>query len=509
MKKLLFLTTATLFFLCLQAQKIIVNNGLAQKNKKLNDIQGTFTIGGKPFIIGSESNRLIVDYSAVFYPVEEDMNLGEAIRQENINIIDGMMQLEKCLYLERIIVNNGRTFAFYTKRKGKNGKVFFVEMEEDCQIDQEKAIEVMDLDLGIIDKHTNFTVRQSPDGSKILLAGMVKKTQKASDFFFRVYSSGMENLLWKSNFSAPSGEMDYFGDVERFSTAKDNNNIDENRFLINNEGRVFFLSNRTNVSETKIDFGIISFDSKGENRKEVDIEEPGNWLGSNFFRLNKKGNANLFFFYSAHDGKFDLKGDLSTVNTNSLSILEYDGYALLKLYDHEFDNKEQSQFYPTKSRNNKDHYNITEFHISGILDTPDGETVLLLEKSVSTLGNEHPFSNTDNGYICLMVMDSSFGMKYTHSFMRFSNSSNYGTGYSICSLHIVNGSLLGLFVNEQGQLHSVSFINSQTCKISNISAQYTDDNRYPIVCRSMMYNGGIFLPLMGKPLVGASMITLR
>ncbi|HEY1046749.1 MAG TPA: hypothetical protein VGF79_09940, partial [Bacteroidia bacterium] len=402
MNKILKLTilVLTVLFCSVNAysQRAAVVKGAPIKHKKITNILGNFTIGGKPYLLVGESTRMIVDQSAVFYPVEDDMTLGEPIRQENVNIIDGQMTLDKCIYIENIIVNEGKTFLFYTKRKGSIGKIYFVELGEDCIINQEESVEVMELNLGYLAKNTNFDVKLSPDGSKILLVGMVKKTQKSSDFYFRVYQAGMKKLIWTKDITAPALTDGAFKGSDEYNTGANVNNDRVDNFLINNLGRVYFLIRRTNPSETKEDFKFLSLDEKGNSTSEIEIDEPGNWIGSWFFNLEKNGKARLTFFYSKEAKMQVSVGDVDPVNKNSISVIEFDGLKITSIYDHKYDNKEMENFYPLKSRKAKADYKLTGFNISNIYSLENGNKVMLLEKSYSTVGFERPISSNANGF---------------------------------------------------------------------------------------------------------------
>ncbi len=495
-------------FSALNAQKANVKKGEVQKNKNITGIEGTFTIGGKPFLMVAESHRMIVDFSAVFYPIEDDMNLGEVIRQDNINIIDGFMTLEKCLYIERIIVNNGKTFLFYTKRNGMKGKVYFVELEEDCLIHQENATEVMQLTLGALSKTTDFAVRQSPDGSKILLAGMNNKTHKSSDFFFKVYSAGMKNLIWEKNISAPQADHNRFKGSDQFNTNADQNGLNKNVFLVNNDGRVYFLANETNPSQTIEDFSLISIDGKGDKQTQEDIKEPGNLIGQTFFRLGKQGQAVFIFFYSDHEGKFGIQiGDRSDISINALRVLEFDGNKLETRADYPISNEEKALFYPPKYRKPKSEYLIGGFQFVTVLDSPTGELLMVMETSYSNVGREQLLSNTANGYICVIVLDSDYKFKTAHSFARVSNTTEYGGGVLISSAFVSNGNLHLLFANELGQLQYVLFNNLQANKAVNLGAKYPDGEGFPLPVKSMAYQGGFIIPVINKKEICTSLLS--
>lgn len=510
MKNTISLFLFTLIFTSVYCQKVSVKKGEPQKNKKITNIEGTFTIGGKPFLIVAESNRIIVDYSAVFYPIEDDMSLGEVIRQENINIIDGFMALEKCLYIENIIVNNGKTFLFYTKRNGKNGKVYFVELEEDCKIDESNATEVMQLDLGLISKSTNFTVRQSPDGSKILLAGMVKRTQKSSDYTFKVYSSGMKNLIWEKKFDAAAAdEVFRFKGSNYFNTGADQNAINKNQFLVNNNGKVFFLVNRTNIAETKADFSFISIDATGKNLKETEVAEPGNWVGETFFRLNKKGNAEFLLFYSASDAKLEVKMTGSQVDIDAISVLEYDGEKSSIKAQYTLSNDNKSLFFPVKYRKAKGDYLIGSFQITTLVETPNGDLNLVMETPFSTVGRERPFSNTSHGYVCMLTLDSAYKFKTANGFARTHTppERNY-LGTTMSNAFLNNGVLYLFYISDVKTLQCIRFDTPETFKSINLDAKYPEVSEHTLPSLTMLYEKGFIIPIHKEKEIWGSFLGL-
>lgn len=477
------------------SQKATVLKGASIKHKKITNILGSFTIGGKPFLLVGESTRMIVDQSAVFYPVEDDMTLGEPIRQENVNIIDGEMTLEKCIYIENIIVSDGKTFLFYTKRKGSNGKVYVVELGEDCIINQDEATEVMALNLGFLAKNTNFDVQLSPDGSKVLLVGMVKKTQKSSDFYFKVYQAGMNKLLWTKDITAPALSDGNFKSSDEYNTAANVNNDRSNNFLINNLGRVYFLIRRTNPSETKEDYKFLSLDEKGNSSGEIDVLEPGNWMGSWFFNLEKNGKARLTFFYSKEPKMQVRVGDVDPVNKNALSVIEFDGFKVTNLYDHQYNNDEMMNFYPMKSRKVKSDYKLTGFNLSNIYDLENGNKVMLIEKSYSTVGDERPMSSNSNGFVTVLFMDSNYNLIKTYAYLRNSFIRGY-TGMSQSSAaYVQNGVFYLCHYNEKQEVVYLRFDGPEKVSTLNLMPKILEEDGVVCFTAHMSFNGGFILPI--------------
>lgn len=509
MKKLFLFAALCSIAVLLDAQKAEVTRGNPQKVKKITDVLGTFTIGGKPFLMVGESTRMVVDQSVVFFPIAEDMSLGEVIRQENVNTMDGQMEIQKCIYLENIIVSGGKTFVFYVKRDGNKGKLYYVEMEDDCQINQENATELMALDVGRVNSTAYVTVRQSPDKSKILLVAMDFKSQKSSDFTFRVYSAGMKDMLWEKTFKAPEPYMGSFYHENDFNTGVDPNNWDDNYFLVNNNGEAFFLCNRTNVAETKSDFRFIHIDSKGANVNESEIEEPGNWVGSTFFRLDKEGRANFIFFYSASASKLVFQvGDVNPVNTNTMRVVRYDGKKQDIVQNHTFTNEEQALFYPVKSRKTKADYKISEFSIGSVIELNTGELAMVMGKGISTVGHERPASSNGNGYVCVMVLDEDYKMKTVHSFMRVSYFKGVRGMWGYYSAYMLDGALYLLYANEKEELQCVRFNDAHTPTNVALSPKYNTSDGYPCIHLGVLYQGGILLPVRNDKEVMASLIKL-
>lgn len=509
MKKLFLFVVLCATAVFLNAQKADIIRGNPQKVKKITDVLGTFTVGGKPFIMVGESTRMIVDQSVVFFPVEDDMSLGQPIRPENVNTMDGQMEIQKCIYLENIIVSGGKTLVYYVKRDGNKGKLYYVEMEDDCQINQENATELMDLDVGRVNSTAYVTVRQSPDRSKILLVTMDFKSQKTSDFKFRVYSAGMKEMLWEKAFKAPEPNMGIFYNRDDYNSGTDPNNWQDNFFLVNNSGEAFFLCNRTNVSETKADYSFIHIDAKGGNMTESEIEEPGNWVGSNFFRLDNRGRANFIFFYSASASKVVLQvGEINPVNTNTMRVVAYNGKKQEIIQDHTFTNDEQALFYPAKNRKAKADYKISEFSIEQILQLNSGELVMVMGKGVSTVGNERPFSNAGNGYTTLVVLDSAYNAKQMHSYVRVSYLKGLRGIWMTNFAYLSEGKLHLLYINDKEEVQCLRFTDMKTSSNVPVASRYPSSDGYPVFSTGIVYNGGVIFPILDDKEVAASFIKI-
>ena len=487
------------------SQKTTVKISEFSKNKKTTGIEGLFTIKGKPFLIVGESNRMIVDYSAAFYPIESDNSLGEVIRQENVNIIDGMMQLEKCIYVENIIVTEGKTLLFYSKRNGKKAKVFYVELDEECQIKEEDAVEVMDLQLSTLNKSTNFAVQQSPDRKKILLVGMNAGTNKSCKFTFKVYNSGMSSLIWEKELEAPETNDSYpmFKGFDYFNTELGPNHIYKSNFLINDAGRVYFLEDKVNPAGNKHEMKFVSIEPSGKNINSVEISGVGEYFSSYLFRLNKNGDANLMFFYSKIKKKVEVSNDWGA-KINAFLALNYDGTKSTVIADYEISDEQQSQFFPSKNRKPKADYRIGGFEITKALEMPDGGIALMMNQSFSTVGTERPMSNTSHGYVCVVVLDSAYKFKSLFSFTRINYPNKIRMQITVCNkLFLIDGKLHLLNRNEDDALQ-LFVLDTPMPKAINVNAKYAEQECTPLLENSAYMDGAFLIPVAKEKMYGVS-----
>lgn len=481
MKIFQFIPLSILFFsfVLAHAQKPKVTVSEYTKHKKSSGIDGIFTIDGKPFLLALESVHMVVDYSANFYPINDDNTLGDVIRQENVNVNMGDLALEKCLFIESIIVSNGTTFLFYSKRDGGDVTIYYVELKEDCQIDESEATEVMKTKTNKVAKNCDFAVRQSPDKSKILLVGMTRGSAKNSTFFFKTYTAGMKSLIWEKTIEAARSNEAFFSGYNRFNTVNDNDGVNYNSFLINNEGRVFFLSDWSNPSGQKHDLNFISIDPSGKTKTEAEVPFKGEYYVRQFFRLTPSGKAQLTLFYSTNKLPKVEPTNQWGADVNALSFLEYDGKTVDVKADYTMDEEAQSQFYPVKFRKPKSDYRVGGYEIIKSIDLPNGELAFQLCQSFSTVGTERPFSNTAHGFVCVLILDSNYQIKSCTPMVSGFGGNGiqflYGGGSNL--VHIDNKVVL--FYKDENQVAQMLVLGEGAQKPVNIGAGMNEIDGMP------------------------------
>ncbi|MEZ4805073.1 MAG: hypothetical protein R2852_06215 [Bacteroidia bacterium] len=502
-KPLTFLLITLSSFAFVHNARVKVNVHPMVKNKKLIQLEGMFTVNNKPFLLISENRHLAVNYTAAIYPIEKDGNLGTPIRQPDVNLIDVYMAQKKSIYLENIIINKDKTWVYFTKRKKGNGTVCCVELKEDCIINREGAQELMNLDLGTFHYYAAFDVRQSPDQSKILVVGMNSKTNKSSEYIFKLYTAGMKELIWEKKLNAPR-RQGFFKGSDNFSTGREPNSKIFCNFLLNNNGDVFMLADKENPSGLKHELSIYALDGKTGEHTSTEINLPGEYFNGTIFRLGKNGEANFMAFYSSIKEKFVEFSNQSGVKINSFVALSYDGKETKTLADFTFTDEQQSLFYPAKKRKPKTDYRIGGYTISNSINTPTGDLAILMEQSFSTVGTERPFSNKTNGYVNVLILDSALQFKSCHPYERFQSTVPYRY-FTVSRLFIRDGELELMYGNKDEQLQLVN-ISKPSARPMNLGSKYPQECS-PFANTSLLLDGNYLVPFKTKGSLGCSKIS--
>ncbi len=490
MKNILLVVIAFSSTIGIYAQKIKAKNGQEHNQEfRLPSLGGIIRIDGNPYLL--QTGSAYVSQGSIIFQIKENMNLGEGIP------LSTNFESKGTVSIQNIIVNKGKTILFYRIWEGKTIRIYFVELDQKGVIKWEKSAEVMQFKQNAVNAHieNDFTVRQSPDGSKILLSSGY------TDMTFKVYSSGMDKLLWEKSLTAPAVWNGMGGDHDRYNTEKDQNDIWDNRLLINNEGRVFLVGD---VAKKKIPF--LSVDPTDKHVKITEMDEPGFITGTRFFRLSDNGNANFFFFYPPLHSKEELKAEhgnksldrIITANPNGFRVVEYDGDEIKVLSEHLFNNAERSLFFPEIIRESDKLCLNKDFALSHIVAAPSGETVMVLEMGKGPDGFSY-------GIICTIVLDKELKIKSIFSFMRmstylFSNSTSYeeskdGKAANRCAVSFMNDNLHLMFYNDKGSLQVASFNNLETVKINDLGGQYST-NENVVLNSAAMVDDKLVVPVI-------------
>jgi len=493
MKKLLCAAIALLSIYVLNAQKPKLEMGEFVKHKKSEKIRGILNINGDPFLLIDESRGLILDYTATFYPIENNINLGENIRQKNLNVEITDLPMQKCLFITSVINAAGKTIVFYAKREKNDVGIYQVEMDEDCQVIPRNAEEVMRVKISRVFKHLRFAVRQSPDKSKVLAVGMSAGTNKSSKYTFKVYSGNMKKVIWEKTIKTARTNEPGFKGSNPYSNTKEVNSILHNNFLINNEGRVFFLRDKENNSGKKHEIHFVSFDLNGEKMTEAELPFKGEYYVQYTFKLNHRGNANLIMFYSQDKAPAIEVANEWGQDINALLSVEYDGNKTNVVADYELTEDQQGEFYPSKFRKSKTDYRIGAYEVSKTIDLPNGEMAMLLEQSIKTVGTERPFSNTAHGFVCVAIFDSMFNIKSLTPIVATGSlwPSTYHCGANIF-MH--NGKLL-LMYNDADRVMNYCFLDEEDPKPVAVGKKIKDAGARPAFMHIIYHKGSYLIPI--------------
>lgn len=476
-----------------QSQSAKVSISEFVKHSKTSIVEGIFTVGDKRFMMTAEG----AVYFAAIYPITDDNAIGEVIKQENVILSVAGMTCKKCLYIQWIIVNNDQTFLFYSKREGALATVYYVKLDEDCIIREEEAVEVMQLKLSHIAKNTDFVVRQSPDKSKILVGGMNRGSAKNCEFIFKVYSAKMGSLIWEKTFEAARTDKGTFGGGNRFSTINDFETLNNNNFLINNEGRAYFLSDWRNPSGKKHELTYVSIDQNGKTKTTAEVPFKGEYYVRQLFRLTPSGKANLILFYNTEKVPVEMT-NMWGADVNAMSFQEYDGNKVNVKADYTLSEDDQSKFYPEKFRKNKSDFRIGGYDIARVMDLPNGDIAFLLHQTFSTVATERPFSNTAHGFTCVMITDSNYAIKKTQSYVS-KNSYAWRRFYykSNCNLMLINQKLHLFYIDESENI-MVQIIDDTKNKGTNFGTSIKAQNAFVYLDLIIFRKDELFVPLGTK-----------
>lgn len=494
MKKLIVVSIVLLSFLNSYSQKTNVVKGKYHKNKKIelslsNGMEGLISISGNVILAIGESRSLIVSRSSLFHSIEENMDIGSSIRPKKV-LFSGQM-LKKRIYIEQFVEIDGTVYVFYSKKVKNKAIIYFTEFNEDCQINTSKGTEVMQLQLAKLMGQADFTVRKSFDGSKILCVGNSMISQKSASLIFKEYDKGMENLLWKKQYKAKvSNNWFSLATYDPVDISKNQNNMTNNKCLVRNDGRIFFLIDKENTTGTTVEYKIISIDPTGKNVTEgnVKISESKSYMGSSYFRLDNKGNANFIFFHS-ENADLLLFGTEAQSDINMLKIVSYDGLSMKDIYDKKLSNEQKSLFFPANKRKSKTNYNISGFGIDNIVDNEKGELAIIMSKNGPNVGSIVSLSNNNKyGFIATMVLDSAMNFKTVHSFIKGNQVSEHFDFYYDNNLNILSA-------NENNEFQLVKFDQFETFKITKIKYKITDKNERVYFDKAIIVDDGVILPV--------------
>lgn len=472
---------------------------MVRTKKKVHE-QGVFTINNKPFILIADSRDNFVRMNAVFYPIQDNMELGEPMRQEGVKIIDEYLTAPKNIYIENIITNNGQTYLFYSKRNEKGVTVSYVTLEEDCIIDENAATEVMDLERSTFSKFTSFDVIQSPDKSKILIVGMNVNANNTAEYIFKLYNQKMGQLQFEKTIKTYKTKGAFKGS-DNFNGGVDPNSANNRHFLVNNEGRIYFLVDKENNSGIKHKLKFLSLESSTGEVSEKEFDIPGEYYVRTDFRLNKKGEACYFVFYSTESLPKIEVTNLWGARVTSLFVIAYDGIQSKVLSDIQFSDEQLSQFYPMSKRKSKTEYRIGGYVISNTLDLPNGDLAIVMQQSFSTVGTERPASNQGNGYVNVLILDSGLQFKSCHPYVSFAFSAKYNEPHR-GKIYIRDGKLELLYINEKHELQLIN-LSDKNSKPINFGSKYSE-KCYPLLRVSMLNDGNYIIPIKNTKKIGCS-----
>lgn len=465
------------------SQKPNLEYGTQYKLKHFIRFEGQFILHGNPYILATHNKVLSPGLRAVFYRVKDDYNLSNPIVQKNLKLTGKNVNNERFLYLQNIIVSNGNTFLFFAKRKGNNVNIYVQNLDEGFKIDVKKADKVMSIALEKRQREIHFTVRQSPDQTKILLISMTKKKDKKPLYTAKVYDGEMHKMYWTSKFNANECREETFKGGQIFNSGINTDNYIYNWFLVSNSGRMFFLSNNSANKYSKLDCALISFDDSGRNKHETDLIEPGVAMGGVKFILNKKGNAQIYWLYNS-----EINGEKAGIN--ALQVVEYDGNTTNVLKEYVFEESEIKQFLPGIKNNLNSKNNLIGYYILNIHFKPNGDSYLIFDKPDAMVGIQDPLLKLHYGFITVLEFDSNYMIKNFQSFMK---GNSYTTGrffpFNVSS-SLIGNKLHLVFLNNFREIVWAELEEDKDPVISKLGGFSKKEKILPTMC---MYHDKRFL----------------